>query len=151
MLHFRPSLLSGPPSCGRIWRFYSFPSLAESAVLGPKGSSHSNMTLLSIKYCRYIRDEGKTVHVVFKRDCATREYFFEGFLKIVTCCTVHALMVLNFFCFLGSDKQIRLKVLACSFQNTNFENPSSNPRWHWKCTKEAPYDSVKYQKPPMTC
>ncbi len=39
--------------------------------------------------------------------------------------SVHAMI--DYFCFLVEEK-IKLKVLACSFEITKFENPSSNLR-----------------------
>jgi hypothetical protein len=40
--------------------------------------------------------------------------------------SVHALIVFTILCFLV-DETIKLKVLACFFEITNLENPSSNP------------------------
>ncbi len=56
--------------------------------------------------------------------------------------SVHALIVFTIFCFFV-DEKIKLKVLLASLKLlTNFENPSSNPRFSkLKCLQEAACDS----------
>jgi hypothetical protein len=59
---------------------------------------------------------------------------------------VHALIIFTIFCFFV-DETIKVKVSACFFEITNFENPSrfKDPK------QEAACDYLKsYRKPPVT-